>query len=143
MTSWQIWLALALLFVVVELFTMTFACFCIALGCLCAMAAALFDCALLAQLGAFSAGTALSFVFLFPLAKKWHNHTKTAVSNMDALVGRTGVVVEAISPQLPGRVKIDGDNWQARCSAGTPIAAGTLVKVVSYDSIVIEVVPAV
>ncbi len=138
-TIWQIWLAIALLFVVAELLTMTFAFFCFALGCLTACAAAALDYGIIVQLGAFSAGTALSFLILFPLAKKWRKRKTATASNMDALIGRTGTLIEAIAPAQLGRVKIDGDRWQARSVAGTSIAAGTQVKVVAYDSIILEV----
>ncbi|MCR5184195.1 MAG: NfeD family protein [Opitutales bacterium] len=140
MTVWQIWLAVALIFVVVELFTMTFACFGIAFGAATASVLAYYDFGLTVQLGGSAAGMTLFFLVLFPLSKKWRrNKSSSEASNMDALIDRTGVLIEGVEPGKMGRVAIDGDRWQVR--AGTAIAAGKSVRVVAYDSTILEVVP--
>jgi membrane protein implicated in regulation of membrane protease activity len=62
-------------------------------------------------------------------------------SRTDALVGRHGVVTEDIDPTIgAGRVNVSGEDWAAR-SAG-PLAAGTKIRVVGADGIVLEVTPA-
>jgi membrane protein implicated in regulation of membrane protease activity len=59
---------------------------------------------------------------------------------MDALIGRVVVVTQTIPADGDlGRIKIDGDNWQARSVNGEEIEEGRKVRVVSYDSIIIEV----
>ena len=62
-------------------------------------------------------------------------------SRTEALVGRHGIVTHDIKPMTgAGRVNISGEDWAAR-SPGA-IAAGTKVRVVGADGIVLEVTPA-
>ena len=97
------------------------------------------------QLLALAIGTILSFIFLAPVIRKWQQqkgekNPKAQNSNMDALIGRTVVVTQTIPADGElGRIRIDGDNWQARSISGAEIEEGRKVRVVSYDSIIIEV----
>jgi len=62
---------------------------------------------------------------------------------MDALIGRKATVVQDISKDHPGRVKIDGDNWLAvSLDSDADIATGTIVEIEGYDSIILTVTPA-
>jgi membrane protein implicated in regulation of membrane protease activity len=67
------------------------------------------------------------------------NKIAASQSNMDALRGRVAIVTEAIAPDKIGRVKIDGDRWQASAQQGETFVAGDRVEVVGYDSIVLIV----
>ena len=61
-------------------------------------------------------------------------------TNVDALVGKQGRVVEAVEGGIHcGRVTIDGDNWQARSDDGQPIGEGEVVTVTAIDSIILTV----
>jgi membrane protein implicated in regulation of membrane protease activity len=61
-------------------------------------------------------------------------------SRTEALIGRDGIVTHAIDPTIgAGRVNVSGEDWAARSSAA--IAAGTKVRVVAADGIVLEVMP--
>ena len=48
-------------------------------------------------------------------------------------------MTEAIGSNTPGRVRIDGDNWQAVSADASPINVGTKVRVSGYDSIILTV----
>jgi membrane protein implicated in regulation of membrane protease activity len=62
-------------------------------------------------------------------------------SRTEALVGRHGIVTQDIDPTTgTGRVNVSGEDWAARSQA--PIAAGTKVRVVGSDGIVLEVTSA-
>jgi len=66
---------------------------------------------------------------------------KGVPSRTEALVGRLGIVTHDIEPMTgAGRVNISGEDWAARSAAA--IAAGTKVRVVGADGIVLEVIPA-
>lgn len=61
-------------------------------------------------------------------------------SRTEALVGRHGIVTEDIEPTIgTGRVNIAGQDWAARSAAA--VAAGTKIRVVGADGIVLEVTP--
>jgi membrane protein implicated in regulation of membrane protease activity len=60
-------------------------------------------------------------------------------SRTDQVVGRHGMVTHDIDPVVgTGRVNVAGQDWAAR--SHEPIAAGTKVKVLGADGIVLEVI---
>lgn len=138
---WHLWIIAAAVLIIIELFSGMVATFCLAIGCVFACFAALFGAGIGVQLLALALGTVLAFMLIPPLVKK---HRKPSdpipgASNMDALIGRTGKVVEAIHPGEMGRVKIDGDNWQAVAPNGGWYEKGSTVRVTGYDSIILSV----
>lgn len=145
MDIWIIWLIAAAVLVIIELITAMVASFCLAIGCLASMVVSVITPQLDMQLLALAIGTILSFIFLAPVIRKWQTkkvdkNPLSQNSNMDALLGRTVFVTQTIPANGElGRIKIDGDSWQARSVSGNEISQGTKVKVVSYDSIIIEV----
>jgi membrane-bound serine protease (ClpP class) len=59
-------------------------------------------------------------------------------SRTDALVGREGIVTHDIEVAVgSGRVNVGGEDWAAR--SAVPLAAGTRIRVVRADGIVLEV----
>lgn len=145
MEIWVMWLIATAVLVIIELMTGMVASFCLAIGCLASMIVSLFSISVNMQLLALAIGTILSFIFLAPVIRKWQQqkgekNPKAQNSNMDALIGRIVVVTQTIPADGElGRIRIDGDNWQARSISGAEIEEGRRVKVVSYDSIIIEV----
>lgn len=145
MEIWVMWLIATAVLVIIELMTGMVASFCLAIGCLASMIVSLFSISVNMQLLALAIGTILSFIFLAPVIRKWQQqkgekNPKAQNSNMDALIGRIVVVTQTIPVDGElGRIRIDGDNWQARSISGAEIEEGRRVKVVSYDSIIIEV----
>ncbi|MBR4118586.1 MAG: NfeD family protein [Bacteroidales bacterium] len=145
MEIWVMWLIATAVLVIIELMTGMVASFCLAIGCLASMIVSLFSISVNMQLLALAIGTILSFIFLAPVIRKWQQqkgekNPKAQNSNMDALIGRMVVVTQTIPADGElGRIRIDGDNWQARSISGAEIEEGRKVRVVSYDSIIIEV----
>lgn len=142
MTIWQIWLLIAAVFVVIEIFTSGFAVACFSVGCVFGAILAACDLSLTWQVVAFAIGTFLAFVLIRPvvmryLDKKTNNdHVKT---NMDNIIGKTAVVTERIEENGFGRVKIDGDDWKAQTIDGTAAEIGEKVMIESYESIILTV----
>lgn len=63
-----------------------------------------------------------------------------AKTNVDALIGRKGIVSESINPQTgEGRVKVDGDDWKAVSADEQPIAQGERVEILKLDSVIVTV----
>ena len=142
MTIWQIWLLVAAVFVVIEIFTSGFAVACFSVGCVFGAILAACDLSLTWQVVAFAIGTFLAFLLIRPVVMKYidkktnNNHIKT---NMDNIIGKTAVVTERIEAGGYGRVKIDGDDWKAQTSNGSAIEVGEKVIIESYESIVLTV----
>ena len=144
MENWLIWLIVTALLVIIELFTFIVATFCLAVGTLCAMVISPLGLGIEAQLIAVAAGTVLAFVVFAPVIRRWQKNKEeqtgtAAVSNMDALIGRVVETVEDIPQHGVGRVKVDGDRWQARCDGDMEVPAGSRVRITGYDSIILEV----
>jgi membrane-bound serine protease (ClpP class) len=59
-------------------------------------------------------------------------------SGPETLVGRTATVVDAIDPA--GRVRLDGEYWNARASV--PVPEGARVRIAAIDGLTLEVEPA-
>ena len=84
------------------------------------------------------AGVILLF-FTRRYASKLHG-AALVPSNVDAMIGRRGRVVEAIDPAANrGRVRIESEEWRAR--AREFIAEGTLVQVLSIQGATVMVKP--
>jgi membrane protein implicated in regulation of membrane protease activity len=67
---------------------------------------------------------------------RWSKRRRATVG-VETLVGRTAVVVRALSPR--GQVKLDGEVWEAR--AGGDVAPGVEVVVTGIDGLVLVVEP--
>ena len=138
---WHIWLLVAVLLFMIEIFMTSFVAVCIGVGALATGVGAYFGLSVTQQLFLFAGFTLLSLFLIRPFAKKFIFKTKDFVStNADALLGKKATVVEIIDPnKLMGRVEIDGDNWKATSFDGKPITKGRIVTIVSSDSIILTV----
>ena len=141
MGLWSFWLILGVGFLAAELLTMSTTCLYVGTGALAAMIAALLGGDWLATTITFVASTALLYVTTYrwrnKLVKALHKGAEHTATGMDALIGRTGTVVQA--PDCL-RMRIDGDVWQVRpAKHGSQLAPGEEVRVVGYESIILTV----
>lgn len=134
-----VWLIIALVLLIVEIFTASFGVICFSLGAAAAGLGAYLGLSHLWQLFIFSVVSFVAFVFVRPFIVKFLLKKKDDVlTNADAIVGRKAIVTEEINPDKnTGRVKIDGDDWKAEASE--IIAVGEKVEVVNRDSIILKV----
>lgn len=138
---WQLWAGIAVLALILELTSGDFFIFCFAIGA-CAAAVASPFAGIYVQLIVFGIVTAFSIFQVRPFALRYlHGKEEGRMSNADALMGRQGRVTETIVSGGYGRVAIDGDVWKAVAADDGEIAAGTRVRVVGRESIVITVEP--
>ena len=137
---WMAWLLASLLCLLLELTNGDFFIVCFSVGGLCASLTSGFTDSLTVQIIVFAAATLLSIFFLRPMALRWfHKGEDHRVSNAEALIGRIGRVTEPIEANGFGRVQIDGDSWKARTTDGQPLPVGMKARVLSLDSIIINV----
>lgn len=137
---WQVWTAVAVVCLILELMNGDFFIMCFAIGGVCSAIAAAAGAGIYWQLGIFALCSVLSLFFVRPAALRYlHKNDSQRVSNADAIIGREGRVVETIETGGFGRVAIDGDVWKAVSEDGTAIEKGQKVTVVSRDSIIITV----
>lgn len=140
MSGWQIWIVLAALLLVAEMFAPGFWLASVAIGCLAAGVAGLFPVGLVGQIVAFAAGALGSLVGLRPVLVRRLLHARgTEVrTNVDALIGKTGVVVKRFDPVTRiGRVLVEGEDWRGTLFDADPamgvLEPGTRIIVVQVD----------
>ena len=63
--------------------------------------------------------------------------TKKAMTNVDALMGKTAVVLADLEPNHFGLVKVGGEEWRAR--SDEKISAGEVVKVTGLQGVTLNV----
>lgn len=138
---WHIWVILALVCFIIEIFTTGFAVACLSFGALAAALGSALHLSLIWQILLFAVFSFLAFVYVRPLIlKSFFKPDSGRQTNANALVGKRGRVSLDIDPARGyGRVAIDGDDWKAVSVDGSAIAEGTTVEVVSVDSVILTV----
>jgi membrane protein implicated in regulation of membrane protease activity len=142
MELWILWLIAFLLLAVIEVITQWLTTFCFAVGSLVALICALCGVSPLYQLLLLAISALLSFFLFAPYFQRLHQRkglSSKSESNMDALIGRMAHVTDDIPATSTGRVKVDGDNWQARSYDGNSISKNEEVEILDYDSIILIV----
>jgi len=134
-SEWQVWLVAALLLFVAEVLAPGFWLLSVAVGCVVAGAVSLVVPGVLAPALSFAAGTLLSLAGIRPfLLRRLHPPGREIKTNVDALVGRVGVVSERIDPATGrGRVVVEGEDWRGTSLMDTVIEPGTRVMVVRVE----------
>ncbi|MCH8027175.1 MAG: NfeD family protein [candidate division Zixibacteria bacterium] len=126
-----IWLAVAVIFLIIELVTPTLFFVCFFAGALASGVYSYFSPdQYYWQIGIF---VIVSLALLPPtriLAKKL-DKPSAQKSNVDALVGKTGRVIKPIGPDSGGQVQIGGEIWIA--SANSTMAEGVRIQVLSVS----------
>ena len=88
--------------------------------------------------------TAILAFLYFALFRKWLRsklHVKTQPSNVDAVIGRTGVVTKRVAPRDCGMVKIGSEEWRAELAQpdGAALELGAEIKVLSVEGVTLKV----
>lgn len=144
--AWLFWLALVLIFVIIEVVTVDFTFLMIALGSLGGLISGLFGLPVWVQI---IIAAVLAVLLLF-LVRPWLKRlldrgSDKALSNVEALLGQTGVVTtEFVDGQ--GHAKLsNGEIWTAKLSDAAEsqeIIVGDNVVVTAIDGATATVVPA-
>ena len=141
--NWEaiFWLAAMVVFAAAEAATVTLVSIWFAVGSLGAIIVALLGGGMIMQVTVF---LVLSAALLLGLRRVVRSHftPRLTRTNVDSIIGVTGIVltpVDNIAAQ--GQVQIGGVEWSARSSDGSPISAGTLVKVDRIEGVKVFVSP--
>ena len=136
-----VWVALLILFAVIEGVTAGLVSIWFAIGALAALLVSL-ACGNVAVQGAvFVVVSLLAMALLRPLGKKKLTPKHTA-TNADRIIGGAAVVQVPIDPvNGTGQVKVDGKVWSARTEGKEVIPEGTLVTITGIQGVRVTVVP--
>ena len=142
--AWVFWLALILVFLVVEVLSLSFVFLMFAVGSVGGLVAALLGAPVYVEF-IVAALLSLALVFLVrpPLMRLTRRGADPARSNVDALLGTSGIVVLAFQ-EGRGQVKLaNGETWTARLPHHhtDALAEGDRVQVDSIDGATAVVTP--
>ena len=133
-----LWLALIVVFAVIEGATTALTTVWFIGGALAALAAALLHAELWLQITLFFAVSVVLLAALRPLVKKYLRPRTNAAGN----IGREAIVTEAIDNlHETGAVRLSGVEWTARSADGSPVAAGTVVRIDAIEGVKLIVTP--
>ena len=136
-----VWLALIVVFLLIEASTVTLVSTWFAVGALAALIAGLLNAPVWLQVMVFVLVSAAALSALRPLVRKYVT-PKITKTNVDAVIGSTGLVTVAIdNVSAVGQVKLGAMYWTARSTAGNRIPEGTLVQVDRIEGVKVFVTP--
>ena len=124
-----IWLILAGVFFIAEIFTLGFFIVWLGVGSLLAMVVSFFTDNIIIQIVVFVLSSVILIFSTKPLIKKFVDR-KTIPTNKDSWIGKKALVVEEINPiHSKGQVKLNGELWSAKSRDNTIIEKGKEVEV--------------
>lgn len=136
-----VWLGLMILFLIAEGATVSLVSLWFAAGAVVAMFAALLGAGVWLQTGLFLVVSGALLLMLRPIVRRYLV-PKITPTNVDSLVGSTGLVTEAIdNVTASGQVKLGAMEWTARSTTGENIPQGTLIRVDRIEGVKVYVTP--
>ena len=130
---WWVWMAIAALFIVGEIFTQGFFLLWFGIGAAVAGVFAILGLGVGWQLGAFVVVSGVLFVVSRRFAEKVSKKQPPGIG-ADRFVGLEGIVLEEIdNVKNTGRVRVQKDEWRADSETGEIIAEGEQIVVTRLD----------
>jgi membrane protein implicated in regulation of membrane protease activity len=132
-TDWQWWTMLGVMLIILEMLTTSFYVSIFGLAALLTAGVAASGAGFVWQMAAFVLASVAGLMFVRPVIKRlFYRATDTRTHNVSSLAGQVGLVSETIPGQnLPGRVKLAGEEWRALHVENSPLAEGTVVQVIN------------
>lgn len=139
--NWEalIWFGLLVVFLMIEAGTVALVSAWFAGGSLAAMIVALFDGPVWLQIVVFLAVSGVLLAALRPVCKRLLL-PRLEKTNVDAVIGSTGIVLERIDPiAATGRVKLGAMEWSACSTSGDCLEEGTVIRVDRIEGVKVYV----
>ncbi|NLN29626.1 MAG: NfeD family protein [Bacteroidales bacterium] len=143
MEAYHILIVIGILLFIAEIFLPGFIAGSLAIGAFLAALASFLGLGVKWQILIFSLGVLVTFFTIRPLMIKSERRSGGKIkTNQEALIGRTGKVVETIdNHENTGRISIDGDVWRSKSTDDSVIQEGTNVEIIGITSIILMVKP--
>ena len=134
--AWYLWLILAGVFLIAEIFTAGFLIFWLSVGSLFAMIVSFFTTNLIIQTTVFVISSTILIFATKPFVKKFATNRNTIKTNVYSIENKVGIVTKDINPiEAVGQVKIDGETWSAISYDNKVIPKGTKIKVLEIKGV--------
>ncbi|WP_410982302.1 NfeD family protein [Bacillus cereus] len=137
MAGWVIWFIIAGILFIAEMLSITFYMLWLGIGAVVGGLIALFAPEALFLQVVVGAIVSLTLTFFTKRISKNFREAKGFTDTVDKLAGKKGIILQAITNEENGIVKVDGDTWTA--ISDVPIAAGERVIVIKRNSTVLHV----
>ena len=132
---WAIWLILCGIFLLIEIFNISFLLIWPGIGSFFAFIAAVLGAPVEIQIAVFAI-TTIMIIFMKPLTKKFFKNKDNTKMNNNAMIGKKGIVIKEISPlEETGQVKVAGELWSAITTNDEKIQINEIVKVMKVDGV--------
>ena len=136
---WVVWLILCGVFLLIEIFTVSFLMFWPGIGAFLAFITSLITDNEVIQIAVFVISTTLMIIFMKPLVKKFFKNNDNTKMNNSSLLGKTGIVVKDIDTiNSIGQVKVNGELWSA-FTEDENIKSGSTVSVLAIEGVKLKV----
>ena len=130
-----VWVAVIILCVAVEAFTLDLTAIWFAVGGVAALVAASLSLSVSAQLVIFVVFSAVLLALLRPFCRRFLK-TRNVPTNADRIIGQNAVVTQPIdNTQGTGEIKLPGSVWSAASADGSAIPAGSVVRIVAIRGV--------
>ena len=136
MEQWVVWLIIVILLALIEITTVNLTTIWFVVSGIIALIISLFVGNYIIQFAAFVIVGVILLVTNKPFLTKFFKQHKVK-TNIDRIIGMTGVVTQAIKKNDDGEVKVDGKKWTAY--ADKAIKEGNSVKVLEIKGVKIKV----
>jgi membrane protein implicated in regulation of membrane protease activity len=135
-----VWLTLAVIFIIIEIFTAGFFYACFAVGAMAAWVTSLITGSVVWQVVVFCAVSVALIPVSRVFARRVTDHS-VPQAGVDALIGLTGVVTESIRPADDvGKVRVDNQSWRAVAAVDIDVGAKIMVTAIQGARLVVETV---
>lgn len=133
--SVYLWVAVLILAVAVEAFSLALTSIWFGVGALAALIAASLGLNVVVQMIVFVVVSALLLVLVRPFTKKFLR-IRNESTNADRIIGQNALVTVDINNALSqGEIKLMGQNWSARSADQTKIPTGSEVRVLAISGV--------
>lgn len=130
-----LWLALTVVFGILEAVTVQFICIWFAGGAICAFIAALLGAETMWQSIIFVAATSLLLIFTRPIVRRFTKNVGEK-TNADSLIGKSAVLTKEVdSLGEGGEAKIAGNYWSVKSADGQPIEKDAVVTIEKIEGV--------
>lgn len=126
------WIIVFLVFTIIEIITINLVTIWFAIGAISAAIAALITDSVWIQLTIFFIASIITLIVTKPIKEKITKNTNP--TNLDRVIGMTGIVTEDIEEDEVGEVKVDGKLWSAISEDNQQIKKGQKVEILEIKS---------
>lgn len=130
-----VWIALAIVMVLVEITTVQLVSVWFMVGALCAALTTLFTDSIVIQLAVFVGVSLLALLVTRPLVKRLKENRVQLRTNIDRLPGEKGVMLKPVeNTESVGQAKVLGKVWSVKTD-NPPLKEGDTVRVIAVDGV--------